>query len=145
MSLIIEGEGLLTQSLSLLRECGAYTAECVVVWLGPIAAARVTRVVHPKHTSEHGGYQVDGEWVGALYEELAERGERVVAQVHTHPRQAFHSRRDDAYPVVLEAGLYSLVIPNYASEPIDQAAWYLTQLQGDGTWREVNWRDVVVE
>lgn len=141
MKITLNGEGLLRQSLSQLRECGRGKHECVVIWLGPRDSDNVTRVVHPKHTSDRRGYQIDSAWVGELYEELAAQGERIVAQVHTHPGRAFHSRTDDASPIARETGLFSLVIPNHAREPIDQRGWYLAQLKADGSWRETEWKE----
>ncbi len=142
MSISLEGEGLLRQSLSILRECGANRHECVVIWTGPADGDTVTRVLHPAHTHSALGYRVHTEWVSQLYLELAERDERVIAQVHTHPKHAFHSRRDNAHPIVIQAGLYSLVIPRFATEPIDQTSWYLTQLQADGVWQQQSWVEV---
>lgn len=141
MTLVV-GEGLLQQSLSLLCACGAGRRECVVIWVGDARGHAVSRVLHPRHASDRCGYRIDGVWVSALYAELAEHGERVIAQVHTHPNDAFHSRRDDARPIVLEAGLYSLVIPRFATKPIQQSDWYLTELQNDGAWQERPWQKV---
>lgn len=134
------GEGLLQRSLSALQSCGRGRQECVVIWLGPRSNPhQVTRVVHPQHTSEKGGYQIDPRWLDELWAELAERDERLVAQVHTHPRQAFHSRTDDRFPIVWKPGLYSLVVPNFAQEPIRQDDWFITQLTEAGTWEQQEW------
>jgi hypothetical protein len=139
----LEGEGLLQQSLSLLRECGRGNRECVVIWLGPADdPGAVSRVVHPIHTGHRGGYQIDPGWLDELWVDLAEYDERIVAQVHTHPDRAFHSRTDDTYPITFQAGLYSLVIADFAKEPIDQNSWFLAELQPDATWEKRNWPQV---
>lgn len=140
MSLRI-GEGLLAQSLTQLRECGRGREECVVIWVGK-PGGEVQRVVHPRHVADRGGYRIDGAWLNRFWDELADNGERILAQVHTHPRDAFHSKRDDAYPILLTPGLYSLVIPNFAREPVDQRAWFLVQLGADGMWERRDWREV---
>lgn len=134
------GEGLLRQSLSTLRECGAGRNECIVVWVAKVDdPERVHRVVHPVHARHRGGYRVDGDWLNSLWDELADNGERIIAQVHTHPRDAFHSERDDRYPILLTAGLYSLVIPNFARPPIETSNWFLVRLAEDGSWEELDW------
>jgi len=133
-------EGLLWQSLSTLRECGTGRDECVVILVAKAGdPERVHRVVHPIHTRHRGGYRIDGEWLNDLWDELAANGERIVAQAHTHPREAFHSERDDRYPILLTAGLYSLVIPNFARPPVDTSAWFLARLAEDGSWHELDW------
>ena len=143
MSLSIEGEGLLRQSLSLLHSCGREHNECVVVWLARASRPeRVTRVVHPIHTSHHGGYQIDSQWLDHLWRELARRGERIAAQAHTHPGRAFHSRTDDRFPIAWQPGLYSLVIPDFARQPSQEQEWYLTQLDPDGRWNTQNWLEI---
>lgn len=137
------GEGLLAQSLTLLRDCGRGREECVVIWLGNRSAPEhVTRVVQPLHSAGRGGYRIDGAWLNDLWTELAEAGEQIIAQVHTHPGKAFHSAKDDAYPILLQAGLYSLVIPQFAQEPIDESAWFLARLRADGTWSALDWQSV---
>jgi hypothetical protein len=67
----------------------------------------------------------------------ASRGSR---SKQTH--EAFHSTKDDAYPILLQAGLYSLVIPRFAEEPVDESAWFLARLRADGTWAALNWQSV---
>jgi proteasome lid subunit RPN8/RPN11 len=131
------------QSLTALRMCGRGRNECVVIWLGERSEPEcVTRVIHPRHRSGRGGYRIDDTWLNDLWEELADTGEQIVAQVHTHPRSAFHSLKDDAYPILLQAGLYSLVIPNFAQQPIDEREWFLARLRSDGSWSTLDWQSV---
>lgn len=143
MSLEID-EGLLRQSLTILRECGAGRDECVVIWVADAAAlSQVRRVVHPVHAAHRGGYRIDGDWLNRFWDELADNGERIVAQVHTHPQDAFHSDRDNRYPILLTAGLYSLVIPNFAKPPFQTSTWYLARLRADGVWDKLDWKTQV--
>jgi hypothetical protein len=114
-----------------------------VVWLAHrVSPERITRVLHPDHSSRSGGYRIGGSWLDTVWAELAKTGEQIVAQVHTHPHEAFHSRKDDAYPILLQAGLYSLVIPNFAQEPLDESQWFLARLRADGSWARLDWRTV---
>jgi len=140
MVLHFDGEGLLEQSLSILQGCGKGRRECVVLWLGPHEMrGQVSRVVHPDHSSSRGGYRIDGAWLSELWGMLADRKERILAQVHTHPGVACHSRTDDRFPITFTPGLYSLVIPNFAQPPHRRRDWYLAELQADGSWRERDW------
>jgi hypothetical protein len=60
----------------------------------------------------------------------------VVAQVHSHPMDAFHSCIDDAEAIPRRAGAYSLVLPNFGTRQglLDDAA--LFRLDGRGRWLE---------
>jgi Na+-transporting NADH:ubiquinone oxidoreductase subunit NqrA len=53
--------------------------------------------------------------MSALYAELRRRRLLVAAQVHSHPREAFHSKADDRWAIVRHEGALSLVVPNFAS------------------------------
>ena len=39
-----------------------------------------------------------------------------VAQIHSHPGEAYHSITDDTYPIVTATGGLSIVVPNFASQ-----------------------------
>jgi hypothetical protein len=38
----------------------------------------------------------------------------IAAQIHTHPKRAFHSAADDKWAIVRHTGALSLVIPHFA-------------------------------
>ena len=97
----------------------------------------LTQVIHPRHRSSFGGVILDNEWISRLWAELADQNLGVRVQVHTHPGKAFHSKTDDDYPLVHEAGFLSLVIPDFALGPVGFEQAYLTEIQPDGSWREV--------
>ena len=129
------GERLLEQSLSTMRHCGQGRYECVLFWVASVSdRSRVILVEHPAHTATRDGYSVDGDWLTRLWERIATDDTRVVAQVHTHPGVAFHSRTDDAFPALSTPGFMSIVIPRYATEDLDLGSWFVAELQGDGNW-----------
>jgi hypothetical protein len=59
-------------------------------------------------------------------------------QVHTHPGPAFHSAVDDTYPIIHTPGFLSLVIPNFALGTVGFDGAFLTEIQPDGRWRQVD-------
>jgi proteasome lid subunit RPN8/RPN11 len=129
----------LDETLEQLQVCGAGRTECVAYWVGDrIEPQRPRRLVHPLHRADNGGYQVDSQFVNELFLSLRKTGEFVRAQVHSHPRAAFHSRTDDQFCLTPSAGFVSLVVPNFANGPVDLSTWYLTEMQEDGTWRELD-------
>jgi hypothetical protein len=61
---------------------------------------------------------------------LFERGETLACQVHTHPKQAYHSETDDTFPIVTALGGLSIVVPDFARSGIQGsgvAAYRLTR------------------
>ncbi len=81
---------------------------------------------------------MDSSWLNEFWLELARAKEGVRLQLHTHPHAAFHSATDDAHPMIPSAGFLSLVIPNLAMGPVGFQDAYLTEIQADGSWRQVS-------
>ena len=130
--------GIMDETFGSLRSCGAGRRECQALWVGPWSdPGVVTRVVHPAHSASAVGFQLDDAWLNHFWGELADRGEGIRVQVHTHPGAAYHSATDDAFPILSVPGFLSLVIPRFAQGPagFDQA--FLARLDDDGRWREV--------
>lgn len=121
-----------------LRSCGGGRRECQALWVGPWSDPEtVTQVVHPEHSANAVGFQLDQDWLGRFWNELADTGEGVRVQVHTHPGAAYHSATDDRFPMLSVPGFLSLVIPGFALGPIGFEQAFLARLDSDGQWREV--------
>lgn len=120
------------------RDCGRSRDECQILWLSPWDNPEtISRVVHPKHAAHHGGFMLDDAWLNAFWLDLGDTNTGIRVQVHTHPREAFHSRTDDEFPIIHKPGFLSLVIPNFGLGPIGFKDAYLTEIQPDGQWRQV--------
>jgi hypothetical protein len=120
------------------RACGRGRDECQSLWLSSWAAPEViAKVVHPKHRAQHGGFVLEDDWLNQFWLELADTNMGIRVQVHTHPREAFHSPTDDEFPIIHKPGFLSLVIPNFGLGPVGFKDAYLTEIQKDGRWREV--------
>jgi len=83
--------------------------------------------------------------MSALLKHLGDTATAVVAQVHSHPRAAFHSRADDKWAIVRHLGALSLVIPHFArgisvENFLTRAAAFV--LSEENTWEEVKSRDI---
>lgn len=102
-----------------LQAFGARGFEGLVLWAGTIlnGDARVVQgIVPPQHPvrDEHGvGYFVEGESLFELNVHLHRIGLLLLAQVHSHPAEAYHSEADDRYAIVTAEGGYSLVAPDF--------------------------------
>jgi hypothetical protein len=120
-----------------LRLKGREHNEGVVLWRGTFEPPRITGVIVPEQVTSCGRFVVPLAERQRIARGLVGSGEVIVAQVHSHPREAFHSPVDDEEAIPRRPGSYSLVVPDFAArESILQAA-ALFQLEQDGSWREI--------
>lgn len=129
-------DAVLARTFEVLRSCGRGECECVVYWTGPVAADAIDGVEHPAHERSPYGYQVDDTWLAHFGFRLGRDRRSVKAQVHTHPGRAFHSRTDDDWPIVAQAGFLSVVIPKFATGGATLRDAWIGYLQQDGTWQQ---------
>jgi proteasome lid subunit RPN8/RPN11 len=113
------------------------------LWLGEVEGdvAHVSRAIVPEQKSisrESGvGYFVEGNTLFQLNRALAQTGLRLIAQVHSHPNEAYHSEADDQYAIVTAEGGLSFVVPNFGKAPLDPTIWAIYRLT-QGEWRGLN-------
>ena len=125
-----------------LRMCSGRRRECHALWIASWRdSSRIVRVVHPRHAATAVSVDIDMAWLNAFFLDLAEIGECIRVQVHSHPGSAFHSSRDDAMPVLRMPGFLSLVIPDFAAGEPDLERTYLTEQDGLGGWHEASLLD----
>lgn len=135
------------RTIKALQIFGKRHLEGLVLWLGQVGdgEARVLEAFIPVQepiSSESGlGYFVSGETLFELNRALAETGLRLIAQVHSHPQEAYHSSADDRYAIVTADGGFSLVVPNFGQAPADPAAWAVYRLTR-GDWLELSSQEV---
>jgi hypothetical protein len=133
---------LLTETFEHFRTCGRGRRECQVLWTGPWGQPdTITAAVHSAHRAGAGGFRVEDTWLNTFWVGLAERRDGVRVQVHTHPRKVFHSRTDDAYPIVQTPGFLSLVIPDFGMGRASFDNAYLCEITESGGWRTADVTD----
>jgi hypothetical protein len=126
-----------------LRDAGQQHVEGVGLWFG-----RQEENVFTVHSSlvpaqkayrfEEGLlYQVGGEELHRINKWAYEQKILLLAQVHSHPVEAYHSQTDDAFAVVTTLGGFSIVVPNFGADPIEKKYWKVYRLQTGG-WKEVS-------
>lgn len=130
-------------TLQAMQQFGKRGAECLVLWLGRVESdnAHVCRAVVPEQeaiSDEDGvGYFVRSDTLFALNRALSETGLRLIAQVHSHPGEAYHSHADDRYAIVTSEGGLSLVVPDFGHAPADPASWAVYRLRR-GDWQPLS-------
>lgn len=58
--------------------------------------------------------RIDGRCFGELWERCRTSGLTVVADVHTHPVEAWQSGSDKTHPMIAAAGHLALIVPRFA-------------------------------
>jgi Prokaryotic homologs of the JAB domain len=133
----------LEETWQALRSFGKRGREGLVLWAGELAEKRaiVRMAVTPAQNaieSEDGiGYFLTAETLFEVNLGLAKRKLRLLAQVHSHPGEAYHSSTDDRYAIVTTEGGFSLVVPRFAAGPAAVGICAIYRLHGS-EWRELN-------
>ena len=138
-------QDILTESVDLLRLLSAGVREAVVLWTGieRTSTAEVRRVLVPRQVVSRRGFEVPLEERLEIAQRLAQSGEKLLAQLHTHPGAAFHSMADDRLALPRHTGAVSIVVADFA------AAWdgdlmnvSVNRHLGAGKWSELSSQEV---
>lgn len=132
----------LAQTLAILKRAGLLRHEGITLWLGERGAeADVVKLSYePIHAAAVDFFHIPPHGIQALMRKMEETETCVVAQIHTHPEDAFHSRADDQWAIVRHVGAFSLVLPTFALATslenfVDQVAVF--RLGADDRWHRV--------
>lgn len=106
----------LSDTLRFLHQSGLRNSEGVVLWLGQRTKelSIVTHVYQPIHRAAADFFHIPKEGMAHLMGYMDEHTVSVVAQVHSHPHEAFHSTADNQWAIVRHIGALSLVLPDFA-------------------------------
>src|SRR6266700_7738652 len=107
----------LRESQSYLRDFGTRRYEGYMCWSGVIlgdSEALIRSCIYPKSYKESEFREayaaLDIDVVFDIGNQIHERGEFLLAQLHTHGFEAFHSHTDNNYPITHKVGFISIVI-----------------------------------
>jgi hypothetical protein len=138
----------LDKTCAFLRERGERGVEGVVLWLGEIVDDETGSVLGAyvpeqiAHRSELGvAVEVTQEGLTRLIAGLPE-SVFVLIRVHSHPTNAFHSDLDDHNMLISHANAISIVVPDFAQEPIVLERCSVNELHHDEGWVELNRADI---
>lgn len=132
-----------------LRKAGEYGLEGMALWAG-LRDGVVFRVTHTIIPKQHGVRSAAGVSVSIGPDELHrlnvwlfENQLTLVAQLHSHPTDAYHSDTDDAFPIATTAGSLSLVIPDFARRSFALPECAVYRLSAAGIWEGLSTSDVL--
>ena len=118
---------------------GAANSEAALCWAGTTdgESGLVTTALVFASAGERGSVHVSASETGLLYAHCHARGLTLLAQVHSHPADAFHSPFDERSPHSAEPGFLSLVVPNFGACRFDSfEAWAVFEQVSYEKWRE---------
>jgi hypothetical protein len=122
-----------------VRSNGASRREAALVWAGFVSGTTgiVTTALVFASAGDRYGTSISPMQTGLLYAHCHTRGLTLLAQVHSHPRDAFHSGTDERSPHSAERGFLSIVIPHFGACPFDSFdSWAVFQQDTYEVWRE---------
>lgn len=116
MNTVVCPSPIIAETLDHLQHAGKQAKECVVLWLarGAEPDMRVERVYRPMQHAAADIFRIPAQGMRQLMDTLAADGLMIAAQVHSHPREAFHSRADDEWAIIRHENALSLVLPDFA-------------------------------
>jgi len=117
-----------------LAEAGRQGKESVVVWLG---RDEPSVVYYPAIENGPQHFAVPPSEVRRLVQHCTAAKVRILAQVHSHPERACHSKVDDRDALPHRLGALSIVLPRFAREGFAAPDWRVYQLTNQG-WTEVS-------
>ena len=124
-----------------LRDAGGRGLEGMALWAGVQtgSAFRIEEVIVPEQKgirSDHGlAVVVPGGELQRINLHLYRSGLRLLAQIHSHPTNAFHSPMDDDFAIATALGSFSLVVPDFARAPFAIASFATYRLAERPWWR----------
>ncbi len=138
---------MLDESRDFLYRRGLEGCEGTALWIGRPVGGEVllTRLFVPEQVCIKTAYGIGVDLTERAHYTLTdtlEPGERFYARIHSHPREAFHSKRDDANAVITHQGALSIVVPNFAIDPIDLTQCAIYRLEHGRGWLRLSVEDI---
>ena len=127
-----------------LRKIGRQGSEAVALWVGVVRenSFEVRETIIPKQTPQRTPtgilFTVSPQELHRINVWLHENEMQIIAQLHSHPQEAYHSELDDELPLATTVGCLSLVIPNFARDPFSLRRCAIYRLIPDQGWTQLS-------
>ena len=134
---------IIDDTVGVVAEFGKKGFEVLVLWLGSLdgTTGRIDSAFVPPQRSIRGeegvGYFLSNDALFELNKALEVSGLRLIAQVHSHPGEAYHSDADDRFAIVTAEGGFSFVVPDFDDPPRNPCRWAGYSLR-NGVWEELS-------
>jgi len=129
---------IIAETESHLRKHALLNEEGIIVWSGVIEKeAKIVRMcLHPRQHCTAVGVDVPIEEAQRINEVLNEMDETLLAQIHSHPGDAFHSYTDNNFAITFTLGFVSIVVPFFGRQGVsDLCRCSIWVHEGYGKWR----------
>jgi proteasome lid subunit RPN8/RPN11 len=131
-------------TLDVLRSSGKSEKECVVLWLADrLQKGTILEAYLPGHEAAADRFWVPPEEMERMMTRLRDKKLSLVAQVHSHPCEAFHSKTDDRYALVRYVGALSIVVPLFAQKTTPES--FVTDCAFFALTSADDWRKLAAE
>lgn len=102
-------------------------------------------VYRPNATTTAGSFLVEPKAMRRVVDAASANGLQVVGQLHTHPKQAFHSPGDETGTLIRFNGFISIVLPDYGAHlpSLEGAAIYMFR-SDERRFIQLNMADLIV-
>lgn len=135
-------KSILADTLERLTMRGTADTERVVLWLGKGSGNEdtVSEVFTPQQQTAADYFRIPPSGMEEILSHLRISRLKIIAQVHSHPFEAFHSAADDTWALIRHVGALSLVIPHFGLHTSVETFWRdaaVYELSEDGRWEEV--------
>lgn len=124
-----------------LRQAGVNADEGFALWAGSLAAgdAYTSTLVLPRASTGPTHGVISEQTTAGVLNALDERDLVPIAQVHTHPHEAWLSKTDAIRPLVAVNGFISIIVPDYGFVDLsDVRLWSAHEYLGARRWRELD-------
>lgn len=127
-----------------LQAVGLRGQEGLVLWVGNVIEKKchVTQPLVPRQrgirTADGVCAVVDSDEMHRINVELFKTGLQLIAQIHSHPSDAYHSETDDKHAIANSIGCLSLVVPDFAAGNFNLAKTAVYRLSRAGEWVELD-------
>lgn len=132
----------LNLTISSMRAAGGRRSEGVVLWLGRNEGntLSICEVYVPDYLAASDFFYIPPPAMSELLGHLGHTETMIAAQVHSHPKDAFHSEADGRWAIVRHEGALSLVLPRFAVDTtaanfMDRVAAF--RLNASNAWTEI--------
>lgn len=132
-----------SNTISHLRKIGNANREGIAYWTGIInkEEALVKSVIfadaYPEFNNEGWFAELPLQASLKLGETIHRKNEVLIAQIHSHPREAFHSLIDDQSPISHRIGFLSIVVPYFGKNVTSLSQCKIYEYLGKGEWRDL--------